>query len=174
MWWKTKCCYCGRPIRVEIPLILVLRNRDHLQGNACLHCVPAASILRNGIDESAWNTEEYKGVSNMTGKCAVCGKQTEVYVASSSIGAVTYAYCEDCLRAGAEPWSDLVFNCAICGPYPESVNTQFRETVRNTCRHLGKTEEEFQADVNEAILDWDDHMELFEQYDAENPEELPF
>ena len=110
----------------------------------------------------------------MTGKCAVCGRHTEVYVACSSIGAVSYAYCEDCLRAGVEPWSDLVFNCAICGPYPDSVNDWFRGIVRNTCRHLGKTEEEFRDDVTQAILDWDDHMELLEQYDAENPEEFPF
>ena len=58
MWWKTKCCYCGKPIKVEIPLRLVLCNRYWLLGNACLHCVPAASISRNGIDESAWNTKE--------------------------------------------------------------------------------------------------------------------
>ena len=57
MWWRTTCCYCGRKIKVRIPLRLVLRNHDWLRGNSCTACVPAWSILRNGIDESAWDTE---------------------------------------------------------------------------------------------------------------------
>lgn len=58
MWWKTKCAYCGKPIQVDIPLRLVIRNRDLLKGNTCYRCVPASSILRNGIDEDAWETRE--------------------------------------------------------------------------------------------------------------------
>ena len=63
MWWKTKCGYCGKPIEVKIPLRLIMRNRDLLKGNTCYRCIPASSILRNGIDEDAWETramEEYK------------------------------------------------------------------------------------------------------------------
>jgi len=60
MWWKTKCCYCGKQIQVNIPLRLVSRNRDWLRGNACCECVPLESILRDGIDESAWDTRPCK------------------------------------------------------------------------------------------------------------------
>lgn len=58
MWWKTKCCYCGKKIKVNIPLRLVLRNRYNLRGNACYICVPENSIARNGIDECAWEVKE--------------------------------------------------------------------------------------------------------------------
>ena len=60
MWWKTKCCYCGKPIRVSIPFRLVFHNKYLLRGNACCACVPIGSILRNGIDESAWDTKSCK------------------------------------------------------------------------------------------------------------------
>lgn len=116
----------------------------------------------------------------MTGKCAVCGKKTEVYVASSSIGAVTYAYCADCLRANVEPWEDLVYNCAVCGPYPESVNEWFRGIVRDTCKYLGKSEEEFKAAVDDEIR-FEDGMQsecgFFEFQDTQddrNIDSLPF
>ena len=53
-WWRTKCCYCDKPIEVCIPIGTVLRNKRVLQSNACYQCVPETSMARNGLDESAW------------------------------------------------------------------------------------------------------------------------
>jgi len=37
-------------------------------------------------------------------KCDVCGDESrEVYVASSSLGAISFGYCDICLQIGAEP-----------------------------------------------------------------------
>ena len=55
MWWKTKCYYCNKPILVNIPARLVLRNRDNLKGNACYRCVPENSSARDGCNECAWD-----------------------------------------------------------------------------------------------------------------------
>lgn len=83
----------------------------------------------------------------MTGKCSVCGRIGRVYVCSSLCGAMSNAYCEDCLDSGAEPWGDLVAYIALAGRYPDDINEWYREVVRNTCRRLGHTEEEFAAAV---------------------------
>lgn len=57
-WWKTTCCYCGRLIEVRMPVDRVRKNRRMLDGNACFHCIPKGSVLRNGMDESGWETLE--------------------------------------------------------------------------------------------------------------------
>ena len=90
----------------------------------------------------------------MTGKCAVCGKEGEVFVASSACGAMSNAYCSECLASGAEPWNDLVIYVSLAGHYPDQVNEMCREIVRDTCKRLHKTEEEFAQDVEKAIKEW--------------------
>ena len=57
-WWKTTCCYCGRLIEVKMPVDRVRKNRRMLDSNACFHCIPKDSVLRNGMDESGWETLE--------------------------------------------------------------------------------------------------------------------
>lgn len=90
----------------------------------------------------------------MQGKCAVCGKEGEVFVASSTCGGMSCAYCAECLASGAEPWSDLVFYVSLAGHYPEQINEIYREIVRDTCKRLHRTEEEFASDVEKAIKEW--------------------
>ena len=90
----------------------------------------------------------------MQGKCAVCGKEGEVFVASSACGAMSNAYCAECLASGAEPWSDLVAYVSFAGHYPEQINEMYREIVRDTCKRLHRTEEEFARDVEKAIKEW--------------------
>lgn len=84
-------------------------------------------------------------------KCSVCGKEGEVFVCCSACGAMSLAYCKDCLTAGAEPWGDLVAYISLAGRYPDKINQGGREIVRHTCRRLGKTEEEFAAAVDAEI-----------------------
>ena len=77
------------------------------------------------------------------GKCCVCSKEGPTFVCASACGAMTNAYCNECLDAGAEPWGDLVAYISIAGRYPEEINEFYREVVRNTCKRLGRTEGEF-------------------------------
>ncbi len=87
----------------------------------------------------------------MTGICECCGRPGEVYVTSSACGALSLAYCLDCLKAGAEPWDELVLYISCAGRYPDDINEDYREIVRCTCQRLDRTEEEFAEAVKKAI-----------------------
>lgn len=82
-------------------------------------------------------------------RCDVCGANTETFVCCSACGGMSFAYCEECLKAGAEPWGVLIDYISIAGHYPEDINEDFREIVRNTCKRCGKTESEFAKLANE-------------------------
>lgn len=97
----------------------------------------------------------------MQGKCSVCGKTGDVFVASSMCGAMSLAYCEECLAAGAEPWGDLAAYISLAGRYPDDINEEYREIVRDTCRRLGRTEEEFAAAVEKEREEMD---RMYDEY----------
>ena len=100
-----------------------------------------------------------------TGICAVCGKHGEVFTAASACGAITLAYCSDCLSSGAEPWGALAEYISLAGIYPDDINEQYREIVRDTCARLGKTEQEFAEAVKEKIMLFD---EMCGQYNTDS------
>ena len=83
----------------------------------------------------------------MKRKCAVCGKEGEVFIACSACGAISFAYCEDCLRAGAEPYDELVSYISCAGDSPEGINDTYLEIIHNTLSRLNKSEEQFWEDV---------------------------
>ncbi len=85
------------------------------------------------------------------GRCNVCGKVGEVWSRSSLCGAMTTSYCRDCLKNGAEPWDDLVKYISLAGHYPKDINAYYQGIVKDTCKYLGKTEEEFAKAVDEEI-----------------------
>lgn len=91
----------------------------------------------------------------ISGKCNVCGKETDkLYVCCSSCGAESFAYCEDCLRAGAEPYSALVSYISCAGNKPEDINEAYRNIIKATLKRLNVSEEKFWADVKVAFYDW--------------------
>jgi len=62
----------------------------------------------------------------MSLSCQVCNGQPAVGVACSSLGPISHAYCQECLRRGAEPLSlwHATFDC-IGGP--EHIRPDLRE-----------------------------------------------
>lgn len=77
-------------------------------------------------------------------KCDVCGKETEVFVVCSSCGAISFAYCAECLNAGREPYDALVG----MGLTSDMINKPYKEQILlPSLRFHGKTIEEFNADV---------------------------
>lgn len=85
----------------------------------------------------------------MIGNCAVCGKENiEVFVVSSACGAMSFAYCKDCLRAGAEPYSQLVLYVACSSARcDEEVSEWFKPVIDWTLNHLDISREQFWEDV---------------------------
>ena len=89
------------------------------------------------------------------GKCDVCGKETDdLYVCSSTCGATSFAYCEDCLKAGAEPYSDLVNYISLAGYRPEDINPYYLAVIKATLERLNISEEKFWRDVKTAFYGW--------------------
>lgn len=88
------------------------------------------------------------------GKCDVCGKETETFVACSSCGGTSYAYCGECLNAGREPYGALVG----MGLTSDIINKTYKQQIlMPSLRFFGKTIEEFDADVekmDDAYYEW--------------------
>ena len=95
------------------------------------------------------------------GKCEVCGKETDIVVVASSMGAMSCAYCKDCLEAGAEPYDVMVAYIACAGRFPDDINEQYREMVRANLAYLDKTEEQFIEDVDRTIRKTDEEYARF-------------
>lgn len=85
------------------------------------------------------------------GKCDVCGKEAETVVACSSCGAVSYAYCRECLNGGLEPYDALV---GMGLPY-DCINKSYKQQILlPSLRFHGKTIEEFNTDVEKMDADY--------------------
>ena len=83
-------------------------------------------------------------------RCNVCGKPARV-VAASAYGATSYAFCDDCLAKGLEPYSGVVAYISCAGHFPEEINDTYRADVRRMLPLWGKTEAEFIRDVDAMI-----------------------
>ena len=106
---------------------------------------------------------------SVRGKCDVCGKETDVVVCASSMGATSYAYCEDCLSKGLEPYDAMVSYIACAGRFPDDINSAYKEHCRNILNGLNISEEQFIADVDKYIIELD---ESFAKWCEENGNEV--
>ncbi len=79
-------------------------------------------------------------------KCDVCGA-SPAYVCCSSLGAMSLAYCRECLHYGCEPYGISVGFFAIMGGSMEAFTDEFRWTLWATVLRAGKTAAEFWSDV---------------------------
>lgn len=78
--------------------------------------------------------------------CNVCCKREAIGVYSSSTGAISFAYCAGCLKAGREPYGALV--ASLLGMLSmNEVAKWYHPTVMATLKAEGKTVEELFADV---------------------------
>lgn len=77
-------------------------------------------------------------------KCDVCGKETETTACCSSCGGISFAYCDECLNAGREPYDALVGMCM----YFNEISRSYREKILlPSLKFFGKTVEQFDEDV---------------------------
>ena len=93
------------------------------------------------------------------GKCDVCGKEAETFVACSTCGAISFAYCSECLDNGIEPYDALVG----MGLYCDEIDETFKEVILlPSLEFHGKTPAEFDADVkrlDDDYYDWLQHQD---------------
>jgi predicted amidophosphoribosyltransferase len=67
----------------------------------------------------------------LPGTCNVCGKETDVVVCASTMGAISFAYCEDCLNKRLEPYWAMVSYISCAGKFPNDINEGYQELCRN-------------------------------------------
>lgn len=89
--------------------------------------------------------------------CDVCGTSPTVGVACSGLGAVSFAYCAQCLAVGAEPYVMLVGLLMTC-PW-DALLPEYQEMVTENLKHLGKTREQLEADAAAAGKDYEDYCQ---------------
>lgn len=86
-------------------------------------------------------------------RCAVCGKPADV-VACSSLEAMSFAYCYDCIENDLEPYGHVVVHVGCnYGKFPDDVPEEFQREIRHMLPFWGKTEEEFTRAVNQIADD---------------------
>jgi hypothetical protein len=100
-------------------------------------------------------------------KCAVCNKETKTTVCCSSCGGISYAYCDECLQAGREPYDALVG----MGLYYDDINKGYQEKILlPSLKFYKKTIDEFNADIKR--LDDDYNAWCKEQAKEDNEGEM--
>lgn len=82
--------------------------------------------------------------------CETCNKNTAIGVAAAPCVPISVAYCHACLCANAHPWWVLVAN-TVCINGLENANDGWKQMVTDTCKHLGRTLEEFNREVRETL-----------------------
>jgi hypothetical protein len=95
--------------------------------------------------------------------CEVCGDEPAVGVASVPGVPISVAYGRKCLSANAHPYGIVVANTADVDGYDNSAEW-WKQIVDDTLTHLGKTREQFDADVAEAIAE---EAEYFKNLEAQ-------
>ena len=84
-------------------------------------------------------------------KCDVCGKDNAKYVAASTYGPESFAYCEECLLKRREPYGAIVNYIASAGHFPDDISIEYQVDVRRQLKLYGISEEQFIQDVENAI-----------------------
>ena len=86
----------------------------------------------------------------MLEKCEVCNKNAPTDVLSIPGVPMSCCYCKECIEANAHPYWIVVVNTALAQSLDNCIE-EWKEIVRCTCKHLNKSIEEFNQDVNETI-----------------------
>lgn len=85
-------------------------------------------------------------------KCEIC-KRSAVGVASSPMGAISHAYCSECIQLNREVWSTLVGG--LFGVHnKEGCAEWVYPIIKATCKFYNKTEDDLWAEVKQLELDY--------------------
>lgn len=100
-------------------------------------------------------------------KCSVCGKETETFVACSACGAISFAYCKECLDKGLEPYDALVG----MDLYFDEIAEDFKQQILvPSLKFYDKTPFDFDEDVkklDDDYYDWLQHQDECVAYECE-------
>lgn len=84
--------------------------------------------------------------------CDVCGENEAVGVACVPGVPMSVPYCKVCLKANAHPLPVLIANTACIGGL-DNASDEWKQMVTDTLKHLDKTLEWFNEEVNKEVKD---------------------
>jgi hypothetical protein len=93
--------------------------------------------------------------------CQVCGEEPAVGVVAMPGVPISFAYGRNCLSANAHPYDIVVANTADVDGYDNSADW-WKQIVDDTLAHLGKTREQFDADVAEFAAEEAEYLKRLE------------
>lgn len=93
--------------------------------------------------------------------CEACNQRPGIGVAAVPGCPVSVSYCRECLDANAHPYWVLVANTACVGRYDDCADW-WREMVDDTLRYLGKSREDFDAEVKASVDQMNEEMARLE------------
>ena len=96
-----------------------------------------------------------KKVVKLELKCEICG-QPAIGVASSAMGAISHAYCRECVNAQREVWTTLVGGLYGCGP--DEVADWVKPIIEATCKFYNKTKEQLWYAVEEMTAQYEESL----------------
>jgi len=94
--------------------------------------------------------------------CNACRKKPAIGVCCSCMGAISHAYCEDCLSNGIEVWTTLVGG--LMGLTPDTVGDGVKPIIQATCKFNNKSEKDLWKEVEEASNSYDEYLKR--EYEA--------
>jgi hypothetical protein len=99
----------------------------------------------------------------MKNKCDVCGQDVDkLYVCSSAMGAISFAYCGKCLALGLEPYDALVGG--LCGLHSmDEIRSDLHLIIERSLDFYGKTQEELFADIKKLEEDYEKYCNACEE-----------
>jgi hypothetical protein len=96
--------------------------------------------------------------------CEVCGKEA-VQVVASRFGAVSNAYCPECLGKGIEPYSNAI-SLLFCVPYPELWD-EYKEIVFRSVVAAGHTMRDAAIEVTRLDRQYEEYCKRIQAKQAE-------
>lgn len=102
-------------------------------------------------------------------KCDICGREhpIDVKVYPSTTGATSFNYCNQCLKAGREPYHALV---GIGMNFEDFNKTYQKKVVIPTLAYYGKSIEQFNKDVDNMWKEYEKHLKETKREEVSNGE----
>ena len=92
-----------------------------------------------------------KGPGKIELKCEIC-KKPAAGVASSPMGAISHAYCTECLHEDREVWTTLIGG--LIGLEPGETAEWVKPRIQATCKFYNKTEQELWDEVKKFTIEY--------------------
>ncbi|HHT7153096.1 hypothetical protein P4I89_08490 [Bacillus cereus] len=122
------------------------------------------SINNIQVDTSVEEPKDNHSLVSFAMKCDVCNASDNIVgVFASSLSPATFAYCKSCAESSAEPYGVLVTRLSVSlfssADYDSQVRDSVKSIVDSSLRIVGKTKEQFFADLDVAIKKYEASFE---------------